>query len=521
MYLRIKPSFLAVLFLSVLQTACGGGSGSDATLALAFLANKNDPTVFELYVASRDGRRIEQRSGALDPANDVLDFTVAPTGEYIAYRTGTSGGRRLHVASVQSATTVEVPGLSGAIPLVSDYAWSPDGRYVAFRAQDDVNSGINLYVYDLTEHSTQRLNAIDPMRVTFTSVLAFQWAPMGLSLAYTADEDSEGVVELYALAPDGGDKRKLSAALNTNQDVSAFAWAPDGTAVAYRAGSSAHSDLFAAAANGSANWLLSAGVTNPGVDADTFSWAPDTQAVAYTVLDTMRSTSLLYVVAANGGGNTLISTNVPDSGQTIWFKWSPDAAKLMFAADPENDGSQALFTANASGGGLVELTNGGNLSVGSALTRWSPDGTRIALPVDLNTPGTFDLFVATTDGSSMANLTDLEPVNGALIDVRWSPDATQLVYRTLDLGTSQIATVATEADGANRTVLDTSATDATLLLAPQWLLDGDTLAFVSDTATPTLAQLYVSSPEGPPTAVSGEFQALLSAGNGVSQFSGL
>ncbi|HEX7901718.1 MAG TPA: hypothetical protein VF950_28420, partial [Planctomycetota bacterium] len=64
-------------------------------------------------------------------------------------------------------------------------------------------------------------------------VLYFAWAPDGSRLAYTADEDLEGVYELYTVRPDGQERRKVSPPLSEGRSVVWFSWSPDGTTLQY------------------------------------------------------------------------------------------------------------------------------------------------------------------------------------------------------------------------------------------------------------------------------------------------
>ncbi|WP_211227230.1 hypothetical protein, partial [Saccharospirillum impatiens] len=63
-----------------------------------------------------------------------------------------------------------------------------------------------------------------PLVSANSDVVDFQWSPDSSRLAYRADQDTDGVNELYSSLAAGGDNVKVSGPLVTNGDVFDFSW---------------------------------------------------------------------------------------------------------------------------------------------------------------------------------------------------------------------------------------------------------------------------------------------------------
>lgn len=139
----------------------------------------------DLYVAdARTGRVIRRLTNvAGDPHFDALSVmatagTWSPDGERIAYVVYAEGGQRLDVVHVQTGRTEQRIRPAG-IGAMSDPAWSPDGRQIAFSGQ--VGGVRDLYLYDLASRVTTRLTSGREAEVQPA------WSPDGDWMAYVTD----------------------------------------------------------------------------------------------------------------------------------------------------------------------------------------------------------------------------------------------------------------------------------------------------------------------------------------------
>jgi Tol biopolymer transport system component len=67
------------------------------------------------------------------------------------------------------------------------------------------------------------------------SIVGVRWAPDGSRIAYTADQNQDGSVELFTTRPDGSENVRVSRPPPPGGQVAQFAWSPDGSRIAYRA----------------------------------------------------------------------------------------------------------------------------------------------------------------------------------------------------------------------------------------------------------------------------------------------
>jgi Tol biopolymer transport system component/C-terminal processing protease CtpA/Prc len=154
------------------------------------------------FLSDREGERrvyrMDVETKAVEPvsraAADATGLQLSPDGRRLSYvLTGPQGG--LFTVPVEGGAPTQVIPISRSPGLAFDYAWSPDGRYVAYNkpiSGNTINVAINqnIWIYDTqtkTEVNVTRLNAIhsDPY-----------WTPDGKYLLFASNRQGPG---LYAL----------------------------------------------------------------------------------------------------------------------------------------------------------------------------------------------------------------------------------------------------------------------------------------------------------------------------------
>ena len=110
---------------------------------------------------------------------------------------------------------------------VFDFTWAPDSSRVAYRADQDTDGVGELY--SATPDGSGTPDKLNGALVAGGRVfLGFTWAPDSSRVAYRADQDTDDILELYSATPDGsGTPDKLNGALVAGGDVvETFTWAP-------------------------------------------------------------------------------------------------------------------------------------------------------------------------------------------------------------------------------------------------------------------------------------------------------
>jgi len=203
-------------------------------LRAVYLADQTTDELHELHSVRTDGSQPAVKlSGTLVAGGDVGAYAIAANGR-VVYLADALADEVYQLFSVPSAggvpTQLDDGPVSGGD--VRDFTLSPTADRAFFRADQDVDEVIELY-------SVPLLGGVAPTSLStfhgFTDVDdGFQATRDGRSCLYIADQDTNGVNELYLAPADGSHPaRKLNAALVEDGHVASFQLAVD--RVLYRA----------------------------------------------------------------------------------------------------------------------------------------------------------------------------------------------------------------------------------------------------------------------------------------------
>ena len=235
--------------------------------------------------------------------------------------------------------------------------------------------------------------------------------------------------------------------------------------------------------------------------------------------------SEIYVMNADGSGQTNLTNDPPPPVDDRDPAWSPDGTKIAFARAAE--GHMNIFVMNADGSGRVNLTPGPEITdqANSGIEpTWSPDGTAIAYnhsneiwimgasgagkvklaptPAGLDhAPAwsaagsaiafarNFDIYEVGPSGGNVTNLTNTAfPPNGEN-SPDWAPNSSKIVYdRAGDVWSMN-------ADGSGQTPLTGAGAETGQL--PSWSPDGTKIVFDSNGFTaPNGYDIFVMNADG-------------------------
>jgi Tol biopolymer transport system component len=251
-------------------------------------------------------------------------------------------------------------------------------------------------------------------------------------LAFGLDTGN-GNVDIYSVAPNGNDLRRLTAAPSFD---ACTAYSPDGRSIAFCSG------VF----------------TGPG-----------------------QGPVQIWAMQANGNKQHQITHF---DGTAAFPDYSPDGSRIAFTGRPASAATADIYAANTDGSGLVRLTTApGN----DLFPAWSPDGSKIVFLSDRT--GVLQVWVMDADGANPRQLTTDPAPKDQVPD--WSPDGTKIAYQSYATGNGDIYVM--NADGTGQTRL---TTDPAKELGAAWSPDGTKIAFLSFRDLPAARNVYIMNADG-------------------------
>jgi Tol biopolymer transport system component len=294
---------------TLLPPLSGSGGG-----VIAFVSERDGDQ--EIYIMNADGS--DQRRLTNDPsANGWPNWS--PDGKQMAFQSNRSGALNIYVMDVLggsqadeskvSQLTNSLPGRGGSW----EPAWSPDGKWIVYSAQQ--TSGSDIFLVNLDGTGRQRLTenkAIDGCPT---------WSPDGKQIAFFSDRD--GNWEIYVtLAPhasagvnaDGSNVRRLTN--HPGQDHSP-AWSPDGARIAFVSERDGNEEIYLMNPDGANLRRLTHNKAEDWFPA----WSPDGKRIVFS--SNRDSNHEIYVMNADGSDQKRLTNNNAEDWGPVWQPKSP------------------------------------------------------------------------------------------------------------------------------------------------------------------------------------------------------
>jgi len=250
-------------------------------------------------------------------------------------------------------------------------------------------------------------------------------------------------------------------------------------------------------------------LTAVNADSTSPAWSPNGSRIAYTSFrvlngtDAAGATGNIWVMNADGSGQTALTKLSATLANSLNPAWSPDGSKIIFTSERALDGSDAIGAAvyiwvmNADGSSPTPLTR--LITTNSKNPTWSPDGSKIAFQsaraLDgsdaANTNNVLNIWVINADGSGLAPLTKLSAPFADSLNPAWSPDGTRIAFESVGaLDGSDAANTnldsniwVMKADGSSRspaTTLTAAFIASAVPAHPSWSPDGSRIVYESE-----------------------------------------
>ncbi len=355
---------------------------------------------------------------------------------------------------------------------------------------------------------------LTPLTTAFANpdgdVSAYALSPDGRTVAFSADAEIDGEVDLYLIDTNGGTPIKVDTGFPVNTPINRLFWSPDSSQVAYVANPQGRAargfalyEVFLVDRDGSNNRKINGPIGSPAVvSVSNPIWSPDSRYVLQTVksLDPFQVDIgyNIYDTSVGAPNSTRVSPALDwRNGESLDSRavWDSTSTRIIYKSDFETNNVTRLYSTAVDGSGTVRL-NGPLTSGGDVYSfQLSPDGRSVAYIADQVTDRRFDLFVRELDGTSVSRLTASLGSN-RVPTFAWSPDSTRIAFdddrTTANVRELYVANV----DGSSTTRVSRPLASGQYARLPTWSPDGRSLAFVSDQEEPGRAELYAVEADG-------------------------
>ncbi len=213
---------------------------------IAYVADQDTDEVLELYVSPFDKNTPNFKiSGMALDDGGIKELEPLPSGEY-AFAWAPDSSRlafladqlidgidefELYTNLPQGTNILRVSGPQGNSSQVDDFAWAPNSRQIAYRANQNLITAIDLFTAlpGVSSSFQQISSGLAPGQ----KVTAFKWSPDSTRIALISDRAFTGFFRLFTTSPNNSNNVLVSGGLAATSDVTVFKWAPDSLRIAY------------------------------------------------------------------------------------------------------------------------------------------------------------------------------------------------------------------------------------------------------------------------------------------------
>ena len=429
---------------------------------IAYIADQDVDGVRELFAVQHDGLAPPLELTPLEPYSLVFNVRIAPDSARAVFQRSSSAGpsNLFSVLLDGSASPVALHPPLGTDGYAYQFEISPDASRVVYVADQDTNEVFELYSVPI-DGSAAPVKLSGPMvaggRVALFGGI-FQIAPDGQRVVYLAEQDTDGVIELYSAPIDGSSAPvKLSGLMVAGGDLSpsaqtlgapCFRFSPDASRVVYRADQDTDEvfELYSAPLDGSAASVKLNGTMVAGGDVTMayglgdFQVSPDGARVVYRADQDADDVFELFSVPIDASASPVKLSGALVAGGDVAavdsssFGISPDGSRVVYRADQDVDERFELYGVPIDASASPVKLSGTLVAGGDVVVDYfagfeiAPDGERVVYLADASTDEHVELWIAPLDGSAGPVKLSGPLGAGDVVRFRLAPDGRQLVY---------------------------------------------------------------------------------------------
>ncbi len=381
----------------------------------------------------------------------------SPDGNQIAFvwRGEKDNNANLFVRLVDGGNWVQVTNHAGD---EMNPSWSPDGRTIAFYRSASAGDGI--YLVSSLGGAERKLSDMWSNRLGVGSHTWLHWSPLGKWLVVSDKPSAQEPFSLYLLAPETGEKRRLTTPTASVVGDCSPVFSPGGKQVAFvRLMSVVAGEIYLLSVEGGEPKRL----TFSGEGISSLAWTPDGREIIFS--SRYGGKNRLLRVSVEGGTPQWIAAAGNDA---LYPAFSRQGNRLVWSRTTDNTDVFRLVLPEADP--ATRLTNLISSTANEISPRYSPDGQRIAF--ESNRSGSSEIWVCGSEGDNPICLTSFRgPLAGS---PSWSPDGKHLAIDCRPEGNADIYVISSDG-GQPRRLTSDAAED----IVPSWSRDGHWIYFSS------------------------------------------
>jgi len=344
-----------------------------------------------------------------DPGEDTSP-AWSPDGRYIAFRRHTDSEYGIYVVPALGGPQrkLHAPRTSGSLD------WSPDGKYLAYDEARLGQQDTSIFLLAVDNPEDNRPLTTPPTPLTRDRNPRF--SPDGGSVAFLRGLSTGETYDVHVVRVAGGEPKRLTFG---NVGVGGLDWTPDGAYVIFASERLGELGLWKVPASGGEPEPLSVGQAG--------SYGPslsrDGRRLAYTVRS-YNSNIWRYEIHPGSRRNMLPTKLIASARFNLSQQFSPDVKTIVFCSD--RSGSTQVWVCDSDGSNPLQLTSSGGGMTGTP--RWSPDGRQIAF--DSDEEGHGGVYLVNAEDGRSRRLTTATGISNNYVP-SWSRDG-KWVYFTSD-----------------------------------------------------------------------------------------
>lgn len=399
-------------------------------LYVIYIADPNTDDKFELFITAIHGLSNPRRltpATSLAPTINQFDFT--PDSTHVVYKAAQDDASKIELFSVPvlGGTPVKLNApLAG--PQIYQFVIHPDWPYrVIYSADQDTLNQTELYSVELDGTDRKKLNVTMP---TTSDIRRFQASNNNNRVVYLVGDSPVIYHDLYSVFVGGTGNVKLNGDPPEFCNVEDFKITGDGHYVVYKADQDIDGvfELYSVPTTGSSSPVKLNPDLPSGRSVDQFQitslW------VAYTADQDTNDVKELYVVPITGGSSLKINDTLPAGGNVQSFLLTP-IRYVLYLADQETNDVFELYAVRYSPSFTRYDLSETPVSGGDVMDNYSisPDDQKVVFRGDLLTDGVYELFSVPSEGGTMRKLSGTLVSGGNVNNFTISPDSRVVVYK--------------------------------------------------------------------------------------------